>query len=426
MKLVHAADLHLDSPLRGLPSYEGAPLHDVRSATRRALVGLVDLCLEQDARLLLLAGDLYDGDFRDYGTALFLVEQLQRLRETSCRVVWLRGNHDAQSQITRHLRLPAHVRELATEAPETVSFEELGLSVHGQGYATRELRENLARLYPPAVDGHFNIGLLHTALDGTRGHDPYAPCSVSDLVARGYDYWALGHVHRHEVIEAGTTIAYPGNLQGRHARETGPKGAILLELEGNRIRSLQHRALDVVRWAVIRVDARQASSFVDALEACRGAMTACREATGATTLACRMVVDAGPRLQAELTGRFEELQAELRRQSIELGAYLERVETRGAARLVGGMDQGTATGAAEEADLEPIASSPLGRELLGSARRLAAESAELAEWKKTLCSQLGGVAAELLRDEDFAEVLAEATELLESRLSGGVEEDELA
>src|SRR6266511_4052139 len=102
MKFVHAADLHLDSPLRGLARYEGAPLQAIRGATRRAFENLIDLCLEEGAAFLLLAGDIFDGNWRDYSTGLFFAAQLSRLKATGIPVVLVRGNHDAESRITKH------------------------------------------------------------------------------------------------------------------------------------------------------------------------------------------------------------------------------------------------------------------------------------------------------------------------------------
>src|SRR5262245_9649681 len=106
MRFVHAADLHLDSPLRGLERYEGAPVDEIRGSTRHALDNLVALCRTEGASLLVLAGDLYDGDWRDFNTGLFFASRMVRLREAGVRVVWVRGNHDAQSRITQNLRLP--------------------------------------------------------------------------------------------------------------------------------------------------------------------------------------------------------------------------------------------------------------------------------------------------------------------------------
>jgi DNA repair exonuclease SbcCD nuclease subunit len=255
MKFVHAADLHLDSPLRGLQRYEGAPVDRMRGATRRALENLIALCLEEEVRLLLLAGDLFDGNWKDYSTGLFFAKQMSRLRQAGIPVVLIRGNHDAASQITRSLQLPDNVVELATRRPETRVFEELGIAVHGQGFATRAVSEDLALRYPAAVAGLVNVGLLHTCATGREGHDPYAPCAVETLIAKGYDYWALGHVHRREVLAQDPWIVFAGNLQGRHVKEAGAKGATLVTLAGGRITDVVHRPLDVVRWVICDVDA---------------------------------------------------------------------------------------------------------------------------------------------------------------------------
>ena len=144
MKFVHAADLHLDSPLAGLSKYEGAPVEQIRGATRRALENLVKLCLSEQVELLLIAGDLYDGDWRDYSTGLFFAKQMAALRAGNVRVVWIRGNHDAASKLTAHLSLPDNVRELSHKKPESFVLEQLGVAVHGQGFDTREETSDLS------------------------------------------------------------------------------------------------------------------------------------------------------------------------------------------------------------------------------------------------------------------------------------------
>jgi DNA repair exonuclease SbcCD nuclease subunit len=288
LKLVHAADLHLDSPLRGLERYEGAPVDLMRAATRRALENLVQLCVDEEARLLLIAGDLYDGDWRDYSTGLFFAHQMRKLEQAGIRVALVRGNHDAQSQITRHLDLPPNVRELGHRRPETVVYEDLGLAVHGQSFGRRDVDEDLAARYPDAIAGLCNVGLLHTSLTGREGHEPYAPTRADILAARGYDYWALGHVHRHEVVSREPWIVYPGNLQGRHFRETGPKGAMVIAVDDGRVTSATLRALDVVRWCVCQVDVSAAQSGYDAVELVREALEAEVALSEQRTLAARI------------------------------------------------------------------------------------------------------------------------------------------
>lgn len=316
--LVHAADLHLDSPLVGLERYAGAPVREVRSATRRAFSALIDLCRDEQAQLLLLAGDLYDGDWRDYSTGLFFASELARLREVGTRVVWIRGNHDAQSKITRHLSLGEHCVELGTKRPESVLLDALGIAVHGQGFATPAVSEDLAARYPAPLAGYFNIGLLHTALSGRVGHAPYAPCDVNALIARGYDYWALGHVHQREVVRRDPWIVFPGNLQGRHVRECGAKGASVIRLCDGAVESVEARALDVVRFQRLNVDVSEASGASDVAELCRLALE--RELTRAEgrLLCARLYVTGRSPAHAELARDPERAEAEIAARAAEL------------------------------------------------------------------------------------------------------------
>jgi DNA repair exonuclease SbcCD nuclease subunit len=268
MKFVHAADLHLDSPLRTVR--ERAPLDRIRTATRAALANLVELCLSERASLLVIAGDVYDGDWRDYSTGLYFAHQMARLREAGVQVVMIRGNHDAASQITKSLRLPDNVRELPSRRPETLCFDDLGIAVHGQSFANRAVTDNLVTEYPAREPQLLNIGLLHTSITGRAGHEPYAPCALDDLRSKGYDYWALGHVHNHEIVErAQPWVVFPGNLQGRHARETGVKGAMLVEYDASGIESVELRALDVARYTHARLDLGDVRCWDDALDRVR-------------------------------------------------------------------------------------------------------------------------------------------------------------
>ena len=267
MKFIHAADLHIDSPLRGLDAHDGAPAARLRGASRAAFVALVDLALERGVDLVVFAGDIYDGDWIDFRTGLFFREQLVRLTQAGIRVVVAKGNHDAESVITRKLPRVDGVRVLSSRAAETIDYPELGVAVHGRSFPQRAVDEDLVPAYPPPLPGRFNIGVLHTSLTGTPLHDPYAPTSAAALSAKGYDYFALGHVHQREVVrESAPRIVFPGNLQGRHANERGAKGCELVEVIDGRIASAEFVALDVVRWHHLWLDATGLAD-VDALAA---------------------------------------------------------------------------------------------------------------------------------------------------------------
>jgi DNA repair exonuclease SbcCD nuclease subunit len=331
MKFVHAADLHLDSPLRGLERYQGAPADLIRGATRRALEHLVSMCLEEGAKLLLLCGDLYDGDWKDYSTGLFFCQQMARLREGNVAVVWIRGNHDAASRLTQYLRPTDNVRELSHVAPVTLELDLDGTSVavHGQGFPKVKVTDDLSEQYPAPVAGAFNLGLLHTALDGREGHDGYAPCRVGSLVNKGYDYWALGHVHQREVVQTDPWIVFPGNLQGRHARETGEKGASLVSLRNGRVASVEHRSLDEVRWTHLAVDAARAASTDDVIDLVREALAGAVTEAESRLVAARISITGGTRAHAALSLNAERFEHEVRVAALDVGreaVWIERVK----------------------------------------------------------------------------------------------------
>ncbi|MGZ8394112.1 MAG: metallophosphoesterase family protein [Nitrospira sp.] len=262
MRFIHAADLHIDSPLRGLDRYDGAPVERLRTATRSAFERLIDTALAERVDFVLFAGDIYDCDWQDFHTGLFFRGQLVRLERAGIRVFIVQGNHDAQGVISKQLVLPPNVTVFSSRTAQTVRLDELSVAIHGRSFPEREVNEDLVPAYPAPVPGCFNIGMLHTSLTGRAGHDTYAPTDLPTLVIKGYDYWALGHVHAREVLSEQPRIVFPGNLQGRHAKETGAKGCELVTVEGGRIEA-EFIVLDVVRWSQVAVPL----TGVDRLEA---------------------------------------------------------------------------------------------------------------------------------------------------------------
>jgi DNA repair exonuclease SbcCD nuclease subunit len=290
-RFLHCADLHLDSPLRGLEADPDAPAETIRGATRQALRNLVDHALEERVDFVVAAGDLYDGDWQDWRTGRFLTAQIARLTSAGIPFIAIRGNHDAESVISRRLRMPSDIAWLLDHRrPETIRLPHLPVSIHGQSFANRSVSDNLARRYPPPDPGRFNIGLLHSALDGREGHDDYAPCSVEQLRDHGYEYWALGHVHQREIVHRDPWIVFPGNTQGRHANETGVKGATRVTVADGRVTDVAELALDSVRWARITIALPEDASDAVAYALIRDELAREAERSGPRLLATRITV----------------------------------------------------------------------------------------------------------------------------------------
>lgn len=261
MKFIHTADIHLDSPLVGLAAYKDAPVDLLRTVTRDAFTRLVDAAIEESVDFMVIAGDLYDGTWKDYNTGHFFCREMGRLNKVGIPVYLLFGNHDAESEMTKKLTLPDNVHTFDARKANTFSLDALKVALHGRSYKEAATFENLVSGYPAPVAGWLNIGVLHTALGGYAEHANYAPCSLAELNAKAYDYWALGHVHEHAILQKAPWVVFPGNLQGRHIRETGARGAVLVTADETGIQSVERLLVDTLRWHVVEVDASQASTM---------------------------------------------------------------------------------------------------------------------------------------------------------------------
>jgi len=327
-KFIHAADIHLDSPLRGLSAYEGAPTEMLRGATRSAFRNLVDVAIEAEVAFLLLAGDLYDGTWPDFNTGLFFISEMQRLRQKNIRVFIVYGNHDAESELTRRLTMPDNVHEFRPQIAQTVRLDALKVVVHGQSFRTPAMLDNLVPGYPEPLAGWLNIGMLHTAIEGNAAHAPYAPCSVHELLAKGYDYWALGHVHAFDIVHSDPWIVFPGNLQGRHVRETGAKGAVMVTVDDGRIEKVERILTDVLRWAHLQVDVSASGDAGQALGMVGEQLAELYRQSDSRSVAVRVTLTGETALHGALFNDEKQIAAETRGRALEVAGermWIEKV-----------------------------------------------------------------------------------------------------
>ena len=328
MRFIHAADIHLDSPLRGLAKYDGAPVAEIRRATREALDNLVSLAIDEEVDFVVIAGDVYDGDWKDHNTGLFFSAKMSELRHAEIPVFLISGNHDADNVMTKRLVLPENVVRFSTKKPETHRIEELKVAIHGQGFANRSVTENLASNYPATEKGWFNIGVLHTSLTGREGHDNYAPCTIGDLERLSYDFWALGHVHTREEIDSDFPIWFSGNIQGRHIKEVGSKGCSLVTVSESGDCSVEFVALDVVRWIEISIDCSILDTLNDLYNLFRLRLLDAAEESQNRTLAVRVILNGETAIHSQISSNISDVANQLRAIANDAGTdvWIEKIK----------------------------------------------------------------------------------------------------
>ena len=331
-RFVHTADIHLDSPLRTLALRNPELAEMIAGATRQALSAIVDLCLAEAVDALFISGDLYDGEQTSMKTARFLAGELRRLHEAGVQCFVVRGNHDALSKITRELVLPPTAKVFGGRA-ETVVFAAAGgldVAVHGVSFASAHAPESLLPRYKAPVEGAANLGLLHTSLSGAAGHDPYAPCSLADLAASGFDYWALGHVHKRSAPKGERTVVMPGMPQGRDINEAGAKSATLVTVGDDRGVTLEERFTSVAQFERVPVDLDGALEWPEVAARITSALEKARTDARSEHLVARLSLKGNTPLAWRIRRDADMLRAEADERASAVGkAWIDKVEIDG-------------------------------------------------------------------------------------------------
>ncbi|MDO6586703.1 DNA repair exonuclease [Salipiger sp. 1_MG-2023] len=394
MKFLHLADLHLDSPLRAQAARNPEMGEALRDASRRVLSAIVERAIEHRVDAVLLAGDTFDSGVADVAARAALAAAVSRLAGAGIPAVLIQGNHDAMLDLGRFGPM-AGLTQLTPEAPSVEIGEAV---VHGMGFTTPHMRESLLPRYPAPVAGKFNIGLMHSSLDGSPGHDPYAPCALGDLLAHGYDYWALGHIHKRSEHRGERSLAVmPGIPQGRSVRETEGGSVTLVELD-----------LDGVRATPLPVELLRFARLPVALDGCEDAsarLHAIRTALGAA-----MVPGVLLAARLDLVGSASEIgdlgfaTEQARQEAAELdGVFIEKVR----AQLRQGAQPDGAAGDIAQA-MRADAATPGFRD---EARAL------LADWRSALPRDI----ADLLDEDQLDALIDEGIETMALRLGAGNE-----
>jgi exonuclease SbcD len=327
-RFIHTADLHLDSPLRSLAMRKPDLAELIGDATRQSLRSIVDLCIDEQVDALIIAGDLYDGDQTSMKTARFLAGQMQRLEEAGIGTYIIRGNHDALSRITQELILPPSVT-LFGGRPTTSRIEagNLPVAIHGLSFSRPHAPDSLLERYRRPVPDSVNIGIMHTSLAGAPGHDPYAPCRVTDLHDWGYDYWALGHVHSRADHAGSRKVIMPGMPQGRDINEAGEKSVTLVTIRDDRSLLIEEHFTSTASFERLSVDLASVEAWRDAVERVERGLCTLRERAVALHLVIRLRLFGATPLSWQLRRDQALFEAEIEQRAERIGrVWIEKIE----------------------------------------------------------------------------------------------------
>ena len=269
IKFIHCADLHLDSPFQGLTTKEPSLADRFKHATNEAFVKIIDLCLAEKVDFLTIGGDTFDGADRSLCAQILLRDQFERLHKANIPVVIVAGNHDPLSDWLTEIRFPKNVHLLAGDKVEKVPIKKDGkviTTIHGISYKVRDVKENLSLKFQAKEKDVLSIGLLHANVGARKEHAPYSPCTISDLRAGNMDLWLLGHIHTPEVICKDPFILYPGNIQGRHINEDGPRGCYFIKVDSNYKTSYEFKPVQNILWKQEEVNIKKITTSLELVD----------------------------------------------------------------------------------------------------------------------------------------------------------------
>lgn len=275
IRFIHTADLHLDSPFKGMTGLSTAALQTVRNSTFAAFHRLIEHAVASKPDFVVIVGDVYDGEDRSLRAQLKFQQGMERLQEAGIPVILSYGNHDHLSGNWTRFKLPPNVYECKEHVDKvTLTVRGQEVNLYGFSYPQRHIRQEMVSQFPVATERNaFHIGLLHGSQSGNETHDVYAPFTIDELLAKQYDYWALGHIHLRQHLHEDPPIVYPGNLQGRHRNEAGEKGFYEVELSKTEA-AFTFVPTSAIQFAALRIPCQQLRHVNELLETIQQAIEA--------------------------------------------------------------------------------------------------------------------------------------------------------
>lgn len=313
VSFIHAADLHLGAPFKGLRSLSPVWAAELTRAIPEAYKRLVDTAIRENVDFVVISGDIFDDSRPSYADFFTFINGLKKLDEEGIQVYFCTGNHDPLTTWNYDLSaLPKNTHMFTAEDPSFEVFEKEGeplVVLAGRGYYNQtwpkgvDISKNIWRDYmfeATGVQAPFTVAVVHTGLniDPTR-----SPLNPKDLITRGVDYWACGHIHQYMVFpKKAPRIAFPGCPQGRDIKETGEHGVLKVTLEeGNTLPHIRFIPTASVVWENMEVDVSGCNTVADIHELITNKQFFLNSKTHCQKMICRVTLVGNTKLHEKLT-----------------------------------------------------------------------------------------------------------------------------
>ncbi|MBM7541515.1 metallophosphoesterase family protein [Amphibacillus cookii] len=257
ISFIHCADLHLDSPFKGMSTLPAHLYQELKRSTFDALDNLVALAINRNVDFILIVGDVFDESIQSVYAEMQFLMACQKLEQAGIEIYLSFGNHDYNQTKQRFVQFPDNVHLFDSDQVTSKVFEKDGeplVAIHGFSYLERAVTINKTEQYQPVSNLPYQIAMLHGSIQQSKEHDHYAPFQLSDLINKPFDYWALGHIHKRSILSEDPPVVYSGNTQGRSVKELGEKGCYLVSLDQNKKAQVHFEALHAIQFDQLMID----------------------------------------------------------------------------------------------------------------------------------------------------------------------------